>query len=503
VGELRQLIGLDMASEETSPNTPEKDGEQGLPQLTPAKRKRLQQAFEAANNQMRQGQHDYAHELFTQCVLGDPANPAYVQSFLANLKQKYNNNKKGSNLAAFTGFGARAKVKTAAMKKDWASVLKRGLDTLKLNPWHVGTLRHLARACDELGCLDSQLWFLRTALEHDPKDPEVNRECAIALKGKKQYDQAIACWHRVEQARPGNEEASRAIASLSVEKTIVEGKYGEDGGGKGGTKAGGARTDAAELTPEQRLERDIRRNPKDLTKYIELSEFYIREELFSKAGEVLTRAVQVSGGDLDMRERLEDVEMRHLRQDFTKAEEQFHQTGREEDKRRYEAAKRQVFEKDLVMYKNKVERYPNNLAYKYELGLRYQVIGQYSEAIAEFQGAQNDPRRKGLCLLGLGECFQHIKKYNLAMDHFEKALAEIPDRDADARKRTLYRAGRLAAALGHYDVAERHLATLAGMDFSYRDVSALLDKIGEIRKNRPESQSEGDGGPAPAGPEGG
>ena len=195
--------------------------------------------------------------------------------------------------------------------------------------------------------------------------------------------------------------------------------------------------------------------------------------------------------------------MRDLRQQAAKAEEQAQQSGREEDKRRFEAAKRMVFEKDMEMYQNKVERYPNNLAFKYELGLRYQTNRKYNEAIAEFQAAQNDPRRKGLCLLGLGECFQKVTKYRLAMDHFEKALAEIPDRDADNRKKTLYRAGKLAAALGNYDVAERHLTTLAGMDFSYRDVSALLDKIAEIRKNRPEGQSDGDGGSPAAGSEGG
>jgi tetratricopeptide (TPR) repeat protein len=241
-----------MASEETPPTSPEhldKDGEQGLPQLTPAKRKRLQQAFEAANNQMRQGQHDYAHELFSQCVLGDPANPAYVQSFLANLKQKYNNNKKGSNLAAFTGFGARAKVKTAAMKKDWLTVLKRGLDTLKLNPWHVRTLRHLARACDELGCLDSQLWFLRTALEHDPKDPDVNRECAMALKGKKQYDQAIACWHRVEQARPGNEEAARPLPAFRWRRRSSRENTARTGAGPRAAARAGPRAAPAAMPP--------------------------------------------------------------------------------------------------------------------------------------------------------------------------------------------------------------------------------------------------------------
>ncbi|MGQ9575157.1 MAG: tetratricopeptide repeat protein [Thermoguttaceae bacterium] len=454
-----------------------------MPPLTPAKRKRLQQAFEAANMQMRQEQYDYATHLFTQCVLGDPSNPSYAQGFIANLKQKYNNNKRGSNLAVITGLGVRAMVKKAAMQKDWMAVIKHGLESLKINPWHVGTLQHMARACGELDCLDSQLVYLKTALEAQPKDPEVNRACAIALRAKKQFDQAIACWHRVEQARPNDEEAARAIASLSVEKTIVEGRYSEDVVPTRPAGRSAARTDAGELTPEQRLERDIRRNPKDLTKYVELSELYIREELYSKAAEVLSRAVEVSGGDLEMRERLEDVQMRHLRQQLARAEKQYQQTGREEDKRRFEDLKRQVFQKDLEMCKNRVERYPNNLAFRYELGLRYQLTGRYNEAIAEYQLARNDPRRKGLCILALGECFQQIKQYRLAMSHFESAIEEIPDRDAENKKKALYRAGRLALALREIDTAERHLTALAGMDFAYRDVSALLDKISQIRKN--------------------
>jgi len=50
----------------------------------------------------------------------------------------------------------------------------------------------------------------------------VNRLCGIALGKRGQFDQAIACWHRVEQAKPDDEEPKRAIASLAVEKTIVK-----------------------------------------------------------------------------------------------------------------------------------------------------------------------------------------------------------------------------------------------------------------------------------------
>ena len=52
--------------------------------------------------------------------------------------------------------------------------------------------------------------------------------------------------------------------------------------------------------------------------------------------------------------------------------------------------------------------------------------------------------------------------------------------------------------------AEKHLSALAGLDFTYKDVSKLLDKIAKLRENPPkppekppekkEDKPEGDGG---------
>jgi polysaccharide pyruvyl transferase WcaK-like protein len=85
------------------------------------------------------------------------------------------------------------------------------------------------------------------------------------------------------------------------------------------------------------------------------------------------------------------------------------------------------------------------------------------------------------------------------MSHYEAAIQEIPDRDADNKKRALYYAGRLAAALKDLEKAGKHLTTLASLDFTYKDVSALLDKIAKLREN-PESGQEqgGQGGEPPA-----
>ena len=96
-------------------------------------------------------------------------------------------------------------------------------------------------------------------------------------------------------------------------------------------------------------------------------------------------------------------------------------------------------------------------------------------------------------MLALGQCFQQIKQYRLAMSHYEEAIKEIADRDAGNKKLALYLAGRLATAMKNLDVGEKHLTTLAGLDFSYRDVSTLLDKIAQMREN-PEGPERGEEG---------
>jgi hypothetical protein len=79
------------------------------------------------------------------------------------------------------------------------------------------------------------------------------------------------------------------------------------------------------------------------------------------------------------------------------------------------------------------------------------------------------------------------------MDNYEKALAAINERDLDGRKLALYRAGKLALGLAEkyaasgqpqakeeFARAEKHLNELAGMEFGYRDVPQLLDKVAKI-----------------------
>ena len=82
-----------MPQEENQPNA----------QLSPALRARLQKCYEFGNQKMQAGEYDYANEMFSQCYTQSPGNLIYLQSFVANLRMKYGNNKKGRRLPKSRG----------------------------------------------------------------------------------------------------------------------------------------------------------------------------------------------------------------------------------------------------------------------------------------------------------------------------------------------------------------------------------------------------------------
>jgi tetratricopeptide (TPR) repeat protein len=181
------------------------------------------------------------------------------------------------------------------------------------------------------------------------------------------------------------------------------------------------------------------------------------------------------------------VQIRSLRQKVADAERKFKQTGTEEDKRAFRQMQKKLNAKEVDVYEHRCQRYPNNLGFKYSLGAKYQANGMYDKAIHQYQLAKGDPQRKGLCTLALGQCFQQIKQYRLAMSHYQEAIQAIPERDSDNRKRALYLAGKLALGLKDIEAADKHLSALAGLDFAYRDVSSLLDKVSKLREDGDQS----------------
>ena len=198
----------------------ETPGRQPIPAAT---RRRLQQCFEQGSKSTAQGQFDYAMNMFDMCVKTDPSNALYIKQYLACLGKKYNDNKKGAGaLKAASKMSAQANLKKSSMSKDYKGVLEKGWDGLKLNPWDTWTLSAMGDAAGELGYSEAQLAYLKQALDVDPKDAEVNRKCGRALATQGAFDQAISCWNRVLAAKPGDQEAQRALGDLAGRRAVAD-----------------------------------------------------------------------------------------------------------------------------------------------------------------------------------------------------------------------------------------------------------------------------------------
>jgi tetratricopeptide (TPR) repeat protein len=484
-------------------------------------RQRLQRCFDRGKEVLRQEKpdHDYAHTMFTECVLHDPANLEYVEALLGNLQRKYHNNKRGARLK---GFGGRGTFKKAVSAEDWPEVFRQGLELLKVNPWDVPTLRALAHACQSNHYNEVELRYLKNALDVNPKDIEVNRHCAESLARMGQFDQAIACWHRIEELDKGNMEARKRISELTIAKTrglpgletTPSGRTAPTAGAATAHKAsgqaapksestkppsgpptvsseaasplGGKRAPIAAASPPpsaadiEALEQAVARDETDLEVYVQLAEAYTQDARYREAIQTLKRALDASGGNnLGIREKLEDEQIRMVRAQVTIAEQRAAADPTPEAHDLVKRFRAELNRQELNVLTQRTDRYPHDLQLKFELGVRLKREGNYLEARQAFEAARTDPQLRAAATLEMGEAFQHLKQYGNAIKCYDVAVAESQP-GSPTHLLALYRIGVLGAALKNLEAAAAALETLVKLAPDYRDAAARLDKLRPI-----------------------
>ncbi len=283
----------------------------------------------------------------------------------------------------------------------------------------------------------------------------------------------------VEVVRPDDDLPKREIATLTVLLHQSRDTKFDDGTKK--TMSSNTSGKTEEVSHEDRLAQRIKRNPNDIAAYDELSGLYMNADNFAKALEVLNQKLAVTNNDVQVEEAIEDVHLKALRSRYIAADGKAKKSGKEADAKAVQAIRAELVEKELQTYRNRCARYPNNLAFRFELGRRYQLNGNIPDAIRELQIAKADPRKRGVCMLYLGDCFYAIKQYALAMSHYEAAIQDISDRDQDNKKKAYFKAGKLALGLKDLVRADKYLTTLASMDYTYPRISEMLEHLKRMK----------------------
>ncbi len=462
-----------------------------LPSPSPEHRRVAAGQFERANQVISTGNFDYGIQLLLTCCKLDPANLIYRQALRRTEKVKFKNNLRGSRLAFLTTSAAKTKLKAAKASRDYLKVLEHGEEVLVRNPWDVGTQMHMAEAAEALNLLDLAAWTLEQARHKNPQDTTVNRALARLYEKRGNFSQAIGLWELVRKADPRDIEAQHKAKDLAASDTIARGHYealvagGENGGGAGGAAEATAPEAPVPMTPnEARVAREagaiqsrIEADPTNPNLYLQLAAIYRRDGRFDKARQVLEQALGPTAHHFVLTLEVADLEIEPFRRNLAITDEKLKDQPQDEELRKIRIRLlKEINTRELDLYRQKSDRFPNEMAHRLDLGVRLLRAGQTEAAIMELQAARADPRQRWRALLYLGYCFKNRNNWRLAQRNFEEALSNLPPAEDASRKELLFQLAQGAADTGDLAKAVDLGYELANLDFGYRDIGRLLDE---------------------------
>ncbi len=460
------------------------------------KRRIAMMCWKRGTEAMNQQNWDYSIEMFAQATLLTPDNVLYRQSLRGCEYRKYNDNKSGARFAGTKLMTVRGRIKKAMFQQDWVEVDKAAEEGLKINPWDAQLNAAVGEACDRRGFSDSAIFGYTKAVEAEPDNKQFLRSLALLLENKAEYVRARGCWERIAKLDPLDGEARSKMTQLDASNVMktsgmddasntrevadkTAGRAYDEADGKLDKRNRPGVADGPGMSVEADLQRAIRKTPADASLHVKLAQLYLQEKRLNDALTKFREAVQVSGGDPNIRELMEDCELELLRQNAAKAKELANNAPDDATKKQNSSAMAsELISREIEVMSARVQRYPTNLQLKYELGRRFMRVKKWTLAIPLLQQASADSRMKAEVLLNLGKCFLQDNKRPLAQRQLEKAAPEISPHDRpDLYCEVHYLLGYLFEDAGDVPKAEHHYTEVLQFDYNFRDARDRLERL--------------------------
>lgn len=461
------------------------------------KKRIASECWKKGNEALPKENWDYAIQMYHTSVKLFPDYLTYRQSLRFTEYKKYDNNGTGAKMSGMKLMGPRTTIKKCRMSKDWKGVDEAAEEGLKVNPWDAQLSADVGDACLELGYQECAIFAYEESLKVDKTNIAVNKSLASLLEERGEYQRAVECWQRILKADANSGEARGKITALSAKSVLDRGGY-EGADSTKGVMAPheiakrlniGKDADGPGMSVEADLQRAIRKDPANKDGYLKLADYYRREGPLEKAEEPLQKALEVSGNDIGIREQLEDVQLDLMRKAHGIAKEQFRaNTADAALKQRAIEMGNELINREIEIFSARVDRYPNDMRMKLELGTRLMSVKKFQMAIPLLQQSRGDPRLKGESLVRLGKAFCYDGKMQLGIRQFEAAVPEVKfDDKPDLYKDLHYSAGRIYEELKNLKAAEDAYQRVLEVDYGYKDTVDRLNKL----------QSSGDGAAPP------
>jgi tetratricopeptide (TPR) repeat protein len=458
--------------------------EKKINELPPDLRRLYDKGVEAAQRE----NFDYATTLFCQVLQREPG------LFEARKALRVAQTKRSAGVS--TGFfkkmmsnaGSSPQIAKAklALNKNPAEAMAIAEEVLNGDANNPFAHRIIIDAAHALGLPRTAVLSLETVVRIAPKDKALVIEFAnvVAETGgnatvaEKFLDDLI-------RSSPYDPDLLQAQKNLSAHKILDEGGYNALSDGSGSFRDVLRNKDeAVSLEQEKRVQKTedntlglieeyetrLITEPNNLKLLRSLAELYTQKDNFSRALALYDRIKNSElGGDASIDRAIADTIVRQF--DFQISQLNPFDEGTAEKTAAITAEKISF---QLAETQKRVEKYPTDLAIKFELGVLYFQAGNIGEAIAEFQKAQGNPHKRLAAMSYLAQCFAKRKMFDLAAKTLQNAIKEKPGFDEEKKDLT-YQLGCVLESMGKKEEAIEQFKIIYEMDISYKDVSAKVD----------------------------
>jgi len=428
--------------------------------------------------------YDYALAILSQVLQKEPGFFDCRQTLRASQYKKSGASggwfKKALSGAGSTPLLAKGQV---LLRTNPAEALVQAEQILNSDYNSSGGHKLLAEAAMKLDLPKTAILSLEILLKGAPKDRDLLLLLARAYSAGNEIDKAETLFTDLYNANPGDQEISNELKNLSARKTMKDGGY--DNLAKGGSYRDIMRNkdEAVSLEQENRqvksedvagkliLEYEARlaSEPDNLKLVRSIADLYLERKEFDRAIEYYTRIQKAGAGDSSLDKAISDATLKKLDVELGQIDPQAPDAA--------ERTARIKTERDqftLAETRQRVERYPNDLQLRFELGQLYFKLGKITEAIQELQKAQNHPQRRIQSMTLLGQCFAHRGMNDMAARKLQEALAAKTNFD-DEKKDLLYVLGSVFEKMGKVEEAIEQFKQIYEVDIGYRDVAAKVD----------------------------
>jgi tetratricopeptide (TPR) repeat protein len=442
--------------------------------------------YEKGHAALQRKNYDYAIAIFNQILQAEPG--LYeCREALRDTQFKKNGEssgffKKMIGTASNSPQMAKAQFSVRSNPQEALSACE---EVLNKDPSNVGAHKLLAEAAVNLDFPKTAVLSLGIAFKNSPRDQDLAVRLAEALVQTGQIDQAEKIYTELLRANPGDPNLSQALKNLSASRTLKEGGYDALSGG-GGSYRDILKDKHAAVSIEQEnrqvksddvagrllgeYEARLEKEPGNVRLMRSIAELYNQKKQFDRALEYYERIRASDGGNDPSLDR--DVATTIGRK-FDYQISQLDQTTPEYPQvlEKLESEKQEFLINDA---KRRVEKYANDLQFRYELGVLYFKANRITEAMQEFQKAQHNPNRRVQALYHLGLCFAKRNLNDLAAKTLQNA---IKDKEAfdNEKKELIYALATVLEKMGKANEAIENFKLIYEVDIGFKDVAQKVE----------------------------